>query len=92
MVDMLARNFLRNAAVGMKCGFLEVPLTSHGIEEVGVVLGGFDLVQQEFRRFQFVHRVEQLAQHPYFCSTSALISNSSLPSVKVRNSLLAIAE
>jgi hypothetical protein len=25
MFDMLARNFLRNAAVGMKCGFLEVP-------------------------------------------------------------------
>ncbi len=26
MVDMTVRNFFRNAAVGMKCGFLEVPL------------------------------------------------------------------
>jgi hypothetical protein len=25
MIDMLARNFSRNAAVGMKYGFLEVP-------------------------------------------------------------------
>jgi hypothetical protein len=25
MIDMSARNFFRNAAVGMKCGFLEVP-------------------------------------------------------------------
>jgi hypothetical protein len=25
MVDMSARNFLRNAAVGMKSGFLDVP-------------------------------------------------------------------
>jgi hypothetical protein len=25
MLDMQARNFLRNAAVGMKCEFLEVP-------------------------------------------------------------------
>jgi hypothetical protein len=26
MFDMLARNFFRNAAVGMKCGFLEAPV------------------------------------------------------------------
>jgi hypothetical protein len=26
MDDMSARNFLRNAAVGMKSGFLEVPI------------------------------------------------------------------
>ena len=26
MMYMLARNFIRNAAVGMKCGLLEVPI------------------------------------------------------------------
>src|SRR5258706_9563299 len=37
---------------------------SHGLEEFGVLLGGLDLVDEEFGRFQLVHRVEQLAQHP----------------------------
>src|SRR5258706_6603036 len=37
---------------------------SHGLEEFGVLLGGLDLVDEEFGRFELVHRVEQLAQHP----------------------------
>src|SRR5262245_51683019 len=36
----------------------------HRIEKIRIVFGRADLVEQEFRRFQFVHRVEQLAQHP----------------------------
>src|ERR1035437_8928817 len=41
-------------------------LAAHGVEELGVVLGRLDLAQQEFHRFQFVHRVEQFAQYPNF--------------------------
>jgi hypothetical protein len=35
---MQARNFLRNAAVGMKCGFLEVPNRKHAFTR-GIKLG-----------------------------------------------------
>src|SRR5262245_7025727 len=37
---------------------------AHRIEKIRVILGCSYLIQQEFRRFQFVHRVEELAQHP----------------------------
>ena len=39
---------------------------THRIEEFAVVLGRLDLVEQEFHRFEVVHVVEQLAQHPHF--------------------------
>src|SRR5258708_14304207 len=38
----------------------------HGVKKVPVVLGGADLVDQEFRRFEVVHRVEEFPQHPHF--------------------------
>src|SRR6266702_4257196 len=38
----------------------------HGVKKVPVVLGGADLVEQKFRRFEVVHRVEELPQHPHF--------------------------
>src|SRR5262245_27294013 len=36
----------------------------HRVEELGVGLGGPQLVDEEFCRFQLVHREEQLPQHP----------------------------
>src|SRR5437660_12927238 len=36
---------------------------AHGVEELGVVLGLLDLVDQIFGGFELVHRIEQLAQH-----------------------------
>src|SRR5258706_4646440 len=38
--------------------------TPHRIEELGVGLGGFQLVDQEFGRLELVHREEQLPQDP----------------------------
>src|SRR2546425_6448182 len=38
----------------------------HGAKKVPVVLGGADLVDQEFRRFEVVHRGEEFPQHPHF--------------------------
>src|SRR6185503_13364878 len=36
----------------------------HGFEELGVGLGGLDLVDEEFGGFELVHRVEELPQDP----------------------------
>ena len=33
MHDMSARNFFRNAAVEMKCGFLEIPMRLFGLNK-----------------------------------------------------------
>src|SRR5664279_4048841 len=38
---------------------------AHRVEEIRVVLGLLDLVQQEFHRLELVHRIEELAQHPH---------------------------
>src|SRR5712671_7302854 len=37
----------------------------HRFEELGVGLGGAQLVDQELRRLELVHREEQLPQHPH---------------------------
>src|SRR3954452_17154010 len=37
---------------------------AHRIEELGVRLGGLQLVDQEFGRLELIHREEQLPQHP----------------------------
>ena len=38
---------------------------THRVEELAIVLGRLDLVEQEFHRFEIVHVVEQFAQHPH---------------------------
>src|SRR4051812_18904787 len=37
---------------------------AHGVEKLGVRLGGLQLVDQEFGRFELVHGKEELSQHP----------------------------
>src|SRR5947208_389944 len=37
----------------------------HRVEELGVGLGGLELVDEEFRRLQLVHREQQLSEHPH---------------------------
>src|SRR5476651_2815255 len=37
---------------------------AHQVKEFSVVLGLTNLVEQEFHRFDFVHVVNELAQHP----------------------------
>src|SRR5258706_10697144 len=44
--------------------YTEKSTPSHRVEEFRVLLGGFQLVDQEFGRLELVHRVEQLAQDP----------------------------
>lgn len=44
-------------------GYLAAAATHH-VEELGVVLRLADLVEQEFHCFDFVHVVDELAQHP----------------------------
>ena len=54
-------------------------LTAHGVEKLRIVFGGLDFVEQEFHRFQLVHRVEQFAQQPDpLQDIRQRISNSSL--------------
>src|SRR5688500_3799621 len=38
--------------------------SAHGVEELGVLLGGAQLVDQELGGLELVHREEQLPQHP----------------------------
>src|SRR5688572_10794749 len=43
----------------------QLRLTSaHRIEEIRIIFGGADFIQQKLRRFQLIHRVQELAQHP----------------------------
>src|SRR5262245_43037409 len=44
--------------------FLATSTPPHRVEELGVRLGGPELVDQEFGGFQLVHREQQLPQHP----------------------------
>src|SRR6266513_961783 len=37
----------------------------HRVEELGVGLGGFELVDEELCGLQLVHREQQLSQHPH---------------------------
>ena len=41
-------------------------LSIHGFDELGIILGRLELINQKFHRLQVIHRMQQLAQQPDF--------------------------
>src|SRR6202012_5053053 len=65
---LITSGFLRDAVVSTARAsmrqLLAAATTTHHVEELGVALRLTDLVEQEFHRLDFVHVVNELAQHP----------------------------
>src|SRR5512139_1734260 len=72
----LADAVAENCELSSKFNNFSTPITllspAHRIEEVSVILGRLDFVEQKLHRLQIVHWVEQFAQHPDFLQHALL--------------------
>src|SRR2546425_4264462 len=66
MASSLLARALSGAKLSSKSGArTSFSTPAHRVEEVRVVLGCADLVNQKLRRLEVVHGVEKLSQHPH---------------------------
>src|SRR5207247_5294338 len=66
MASSLLARALSGAKLSSKSGArTSFSTPAHRVEEVPVVLGRADLVDQKLRRLEVVHGVEELPQHPH---------------------------
>src|SRR5207245_11552363 len=73
MASSLLARALSGAKLSSKSGArTSFSTPAHRVEEVCVVLGCADLVNQKLRRLEVVHGVEKLSQHPHLLQDLSL--------------------